>query len=50
MKNIHNIVDVIYDHKTPKTLKICNNKKLVCVLKYLHSIGFLETSVWKALF
>lgn len=26
MKDIRNTVDVIYDHKTPKTLKICNNK------------------------
>lgn len=32
MKNIRNTVDVIYDHKTPKPLQICNNKKLVCVL------------------
>lgn len=26
MKDVRNTVDVIYDHKTPKTLKICNNK------------------------
>lgn len=43
MKNIRNTVDIIYNHKTPKTLKICNNKNWF--VYYSIYIQFLETNV-----